>query len=146
MMSDNEIRTLLNEFYSGTICDQDEDRLARFFSEADYENLPDDIKSSYSLFSGLRSIRGLKCPDIVRPVHNLKMPFKMPFFGYALASLVAALLITGGIILIPRTHYGYDFDGKIIVSAEKALEEMEELNMLALLKDNEETIHQMFDN
>ncbi len=142
MMSDNEIRTLLNAFYSGTICDQDEDRLARFFSEADYENLPDDLKSSYSLFSGHRSIRSLKCPDIVRPIHNLRMPF----FGYALAALTVALLITGGIILFPRTHYGYDFDGKIIVSADKALEEMEELHMLALLKDNEETIHQMFDN
>jgi len=69
-----------------------------------------------------------------------------PLYGYVLACVVAGLILTIGLRMLPKTNYGYDFDGRSIVSAEAALEEMKVLGLLDLLKENEQTAYELLNN
>jgi len=137
-MKDDEVRKLLAGFYDGSLSDEGGKKLADYFSGVGYDSLPEDLKSSYRLFEGYASIRKEKSTVTAhrRPV--------FPLYGYALACVVAGLILTIGLRMLPKTNYGYDFDGKSIVSAEAALEEMKNLGLLALLRENEQTAYELF--
>jgi len=139
-MKDDEVRKLLAGFYDGSLSDADGQKLAEYFSGVGNDSLPDDLKSSYRLFEGYESIRKEKS---LVPARRSPM---FPLYGYAFACVAAGLVLTIGLRMLPKTNYGYDFDGKSIVSADAALEEMKDLGMLALLKENEQTAYELLNN
>lgn len=139
-MKDDEVRKLLAGFYDGSLSDEDEQELANYFSSVGYDSLPENLKSSCRLFAGYESVRKEKSPVSAR----CRTAF--PLYGYALACILTGLVLAIGFRMLPKANYGYDFDGKSIVNAEEALEEMKDLGLLALLRENEQTVYELLNN